>query len=154
MPAPVASGWSVHRVGLAPTGKRRLLTAHVDSCPGGRLRSSEGEFLKVGWQGDANLRHFARQRRILPVPMGPGERRLTEPTTAVRRWQLDQRDYPRLLTCALASPPEAGLDRGESDEGVQGFRKVLEILGKTPVAPEPGAAYSTLPPPREGLSGL
>src|SRR5438309_5280510 len=27
--APVASGWSVCRVGLAPTGKRRLLTAHA-----------------------------------------------------------------------------------------------------------------------------
>ncbi|MGD0188913.1 MAG: hypothetical protein ABSC25_27240, partial [Roseiarcus sp.] len=29
MTAPVASGWSVCRVGLAPTGKRRLLTAHT-----------------------------------------------------------------------------------------------------------------------------
>ena len=27
--APVASGWSVRRVGLAPTGKRRLFTAHT-----------------------------------------------------------------------------------------------------------------------------
>src|SRR5271154_4731818 len=31
MTAPVASGWSVHRVGLSPTGKRRLLTAHAKS---------------------------------------------------------------------------------------------------------------------------
>jgi len=31
MTAPVASGWSVRRVGLAPTGKRRLLTAHTSS---------------------------------------------------------------------------------------------------------------------------
>jgi hypothetical protein len=31
MPAPVASGWSGHRVGLAPTGKRRLFTAHTQS---------------------------------------------------------------------------------------------------------------------------
>ena len=31
MTAPVASGWSVRRVGLAPTGKRRLVTAHVES---------------------------------------------------------------------------------------------------------------------------
>ena len=31
MTAPVASGWSVRRVGLAPTGKRRLLTAHANS---------------------------------------------------------------------------------------------------------------------------
>ncbi len=31
MTAPVASGWSVGRVGLAPTGKRRLTTAHTQS---------------------------------------------------------------------------------------------------------------------------
>src|SRR6202011_5150407 len=31
--APVASGWSVRRVGLAPTGKRRLVTAHTQSRP-------------------------------------------------------------------------------------------------------------------------
>jgi ABC transporter substrate binding protein len=31
MTAPVASGWSVCRVGLAPTGKRRLFTAHTRS---------------------------------------------------------------------------------------------------------------------------
>ena len=29
MTAPVASGWSGRRVGLAPTGKRRLFTAHA-----------------------------------------------------------------------------------------------------------------------------
>src|SRR6195256_3563078 len=29
MPAPIASGWSGRRVGLAPTGKRRLCTAHT-----------------------------------------------------------------------------------------------------------------------------
>jgi hypothetical protein len=29
MTAPVASGWSGCRVGLAPTGKRRLVTAHT-----------------------------------------------------------------------------------------------------------------------------
>jgi hypothetical protein len=29
--APVASGWSGCRVGLAPTGKRRLFTAHARS---------------------------------------------------------------------------------------------------------------------------
>jgi len=29
--APIASGWSGCRVGLAPTGKRRLFTAHANS---------------------------------------------------------------------------------------------------------------------------
>ena len=31
MTAPVATGWSLGRVGLAPTGKRRLCTAHTQS---------------------------------------------------------------------------------------------------------------------------
>src|SRR5476651_2095296 len=31
MTAPIASGWSGCRVGLAPTGKRRLFTAHTQS---------------------------------------------------------------------------------------------------------------------------
>jgi hypothetical protein len=38
MTAPVASGWSGCRVGLAPTGKRRLSTAHTQ-C---RLRDLKG----------------------------------------------------------------------------------------------------------------
>jgi hypothetical protein len=31
MTAPIASGWSGCRVGLAPTGKRRLVTAHTQA---------------------------------------------------------------------------------------------------------------------------
>ncbi len=31
MTAPVASGWSIRRVGFTPTGKRRLITAHTRS---------------------------------------------------------------------------------------------------------------------------
>src|SRR5258705_6482241 len=42
MPPPVASGWSGCRVGLAPTGKRRLCTAHVESrCGAGALGRTE-----------------------------------------------------------------------------------------------------------------
>jgi hypothetical protein len=33
MTAPIASGWSGCRVGLAPTGKRRLVTAHTHNRP-------------------------------------------------------------------------------------------------------------------------
>jgi hypothetical protein len=39
MTAPVASGWSDCRVGLAPTGKRRLCTAHTQV--GHRARSEK-----------------------------------------------------------------------------------------------------------------
>ena len=48
MTAPVASGWSVRRVGLAPTGKRRLLTAHasvVVSCHVARSLGQRVDFL-------------------------------------------------------------------------------------------------------------
>src|SRR5215510_14210927 len=37
--APVASGWSGRRMGLTPTGKRRLVTAHTRSGPSYGLRS-------------------------------------------------------------------------------------------------------------------
>ena len=54
MPAPVASGWSGRRVGLAPTGKRRLVTAHTQSGRCGRAwsdrLSSDQELLKPALQ--------------------------------------------------------------------------------------------------------
>ena len=37
------------------------------------------------------VRAIGRNLRILPVPAGPGKRPFAEPTTAVRRWQLDRR---------------------------------------------------------------
>src|SRR5271156_4400790 len=40
MTAPVASGWSVRRAGLAPAGKRRLVTAHTSS---GHSRSDDAK---------------------------------------------------------------------------------------------------------------
>jgi hypothetical protein len=48
MTAPVASGWSVRRVGLAPTGKRRLLTAHANS---GHWTTSEVSGVAVAYPG-------------------------------------------------------------------------------------------------------
>jgi len=35
------------------------------------------------------------------------------------------------------NPPECQLDGAEGDDGSQGFGKVFEILGKTPVSSEP-----------------
>src|SRR5271169_3018246 len=56
MTAPVASGWSVRRVGLAPTGKRRLLTAHANS----------GHSWTVWRSGQADP--FTAVRGIVPRP--------------------------------------------------------------------------------------
>jgi hypothetical protein len=61
MTAPVASGWSVRRVGLAPTGKRRLVTAHANSR---RSRRGDGRhpdpepssaFLQIEFAGPGSL---------------------------------------------------------------------------------------------------
>jgi hypothetical protein len=46
MTAPIASGWSGCRVGLAPTGKRRLCTAHANSGRSG----SRSRRLRTGCQ--------------------------------------------------------------------------------------------------------
>src|SRR5215471_6492652 len=45
--APVASGWSVRRVGLAPTGKRRLSTAHTHKRhPANPLVAHQGDITR------------------------------------------------------------------------------------------------------------
>src|SRR5213593_288201 len=54
MAAPVASGWSVCRVGLAPTGKRRLFTAHT------RSRRHES----CGWQSRRCPQHAMRRSLV------------------------------------------------------------------------------------------
>lgn len=54
MPAPVASGWSGCRAGLAPAGKRRLCTAHtldVDLLEAHRdRRTNAREGVDLGYQ--------------------------------------------------------------------------------------------------------
>jgi hypothetical protein len=62
MTAPVASGWSVRRVGLSPTGKRRLLTAHANSghCP--RAKSNSLQLPMNGCTGRKTRRSCAELR--------------------------------------------------------------------------------------------
>jgi hypothetical protein len=63
MTAPVASGWSGRRVGLTPTGKRRLSTAHGHSC-----RAGQGE---ERWRltqcGHLQSRFAAGHKMISPI---------------------------------------------------------------------------------------
>ena len=51
--APVASGWSGCRVGLAPTGKRRLVTAHTQSR------------LQVGYLDDHQIDRFEKNGAVI-----------------------------------------------------------------------------------------
>jgi hypothetical protein len=46
-------------------------------------------------------------------------------------------------------PPEGKLDGGKGNEGAQGFSKVLEVLGETPVASEPGKSALDNPAARQ-----
>ncbi len=52
--APVASGWSGRRVGLAPTGKRRLVTAHANCGP----FAAQREDAPTVSETDRQSRHF------------------------------------------------------------------------------------------------
>src|SRR5262249_24068130 len=76
-----------------------------------------------------------RFRRNLVVRAGPGEGPLT-----IRFADLRHRAFANggLLSYGLCpgKPPEGKLDRGEGHEGGQGYGKVLEVLGRTPVSSE------------------
>jgi hypothetical protein len=61
MTAPVASGWSGRRVGLAPTGKRRLLTAHANS----------GRSLRARRTGQIDLEQPSSGHWLWLAPFGP-----------------------------------------------------------------------------------
>jgi len=78
-----------------------------------------------------------RFRRIYVIPGRFGDGRLTDPTAAARRKPRpalsDRRQGLR-----PGEPPEGKLDGSEGDKGGEGFSEVLEILGKPPVAAEPG----------------
>src|SRR5882724_1329088 len=62
MTAPIASGWSGCRVGLAPTGKRRLSTAHANSGHSG----SRSRRLRTGRQSGRGGAHTV-DRAARPV---------------------------------------------------------------------------------------
>jgi len=90
----------------------------------------------VVWEGwHREVSPYPDLRRILPVPVGAGERLFSEPTTAVRRRHRKGAPRPALIDLLPGKPPEDKLDGGEGDEGGQGFREVLQVLAETPVGP-------------------
>jgi hypothetical protein len=60
MTAPIASGWSGRRVGFAPTGKRRLVTAHGHSGLWQAVRPA-----------DLSVHGLVSRRHVLPVSYIP-----------------------------------------------------------------------------------
>jgi hypothetical protein len=60
MTAPVASGWSGCRVGLAPTGKRRLVTVHTLSGHSGSRRRTRAHVSAAGAKGGRKMSLLGR----------------------------------------------------------------------------------------------
>ena len=73
MTAPIASGWSGCRVGLAPTGKRRLVTAHANN---GLMHRSKTRLFSASLGGDDR-----RQREMIGTS-SPAKRRMSGRTVA------------------------------------------------------------------------
>jgi hypothetical protein len=72
MTAPVASGWSVRRVGLAPTGKRRLVTAHT-YCGPSRSPVEVDEFCRPIVAEHGKLPPETEDRRAGDSALGQGD---------------------------------------------------------------------------------
>jgi hypothetical protein len=95
--APVASGWSVCRVGLAHTGKRRLVTAHthfghqVADC--GRMSRGKRQPLKRINRGASFIHNWTASSGVLPRP-------------CVAKSQVQQIQASQAMTrCRFASVP-------------------------------------------------
>ena len=89
-----------------------------------------------------------RFRRIYVIPGHFCDGRLTDPTAAARRKPRPARS-DRRQGLRPGEPPEGKLDGSEGDKGGEGFGEVLEILGETPVAPEPGEGALDHPAARQ-----
>ncbi len=68
MTAPVASGWSVGRVGLAPTGKRRLTTAHTLSRHCDRLMARSHQPPSPTHRAEPQVPYRKSRARACPIP--------------------------------------------------------------------------------------
>jgi hypothetical protein len=129
-------------------------------------RPSAGEVVKDRsgsiWPVDqrtAERQKSAQPRRCQVFREGP----LTEPTAAARvgsgnrsRFRTSSAEpvFVEFMTYALASRQRGQLDGGEGNEGGQGFGKVLEVLGETPVSSEPGEGALDHPAARQDDKAL
>ena len=80
------------------------------------IRRSTRRSLKGRLETAGHPRTNGRSRRILPVPVGAGERPFTEPSTAVRRRKRDRRATTGAIDLLPGKPPEDKLYGGEGDD--------------------------------------
>ena len=102
MPAPVASSWSGRREGLAPAGKRRLVTAHVVSGP--RTISA----LMARGITDGHFRVFRCLARAGPVPTKPDSEAASHATESMAMIADGSPDRPVRRFNAICSVAHTG----------------------------------------------
>src|SRR6476660_4983602 len=94
MTAPVASGWSVRRVGLAPTGKRRLVTAHTQrdhsKKPYPRQSVSPGGSCNARRTGAPSWTSEVGCGGLASNSMRPHSARIRSTTRSCRGWEPDR----------------------------------------------------------------
>src|SRR5450432_2757285 len=129
MTAPIASGWSGCRVGLAPTGKRRLSTAHAKS---GR---STNFILNSGERANVCLR---RQRsESCPVRHLPARKRSTSSAFVAKARGWHRRQAMRRPFVEPRSLATRAFDRVE-----RGGRSPVRAIGRLSQGPKRDACRS------------
>ena len=94
---------------------------------------------------------LSAQPRHLPVALAKVRSQSDLPTFVIARCRPTVYGVHDLRP---GKPPEGELDGSEGHEGGQSFRKVLEILGETPVASEPGEGALDHPAARQNDKAL
>ena len=154
--APVASGWSGCRVGLAPTGKRRLFTAHAKRRHYCAALPNKPMLLI----GTASLAlHYARWRAMRGIgkaPSGKGRSRRPQDSIAGHRAQVRSRRRaarPRQRRCSARRRGGNPKPRATSRRR----RKSKAAAGRTVAARNPATvialSWLTEFPPDSGHAG-
>jgi hypothetical protein len=137
--APVASCWSGRRVGFAPTGKRRLVTAWYAQP----LRRGSGDSCEVSHgpykcQMFARFRQTARRLQRGPNPLGERQGR-TSTSPVLVRCRMDRpcpSASPSGEDCTNASPPrQPHRYRGAGENQRRIRRSAVSAISARPVSP-------------------
>ena len=153
MTAPIASGWSGCRVGLAPTGKRRLVTAHAMN--GNLCRRRIVADVTTYTKKKGRLRHHKRPKSREETPKegsDSGGYRITLSKTIAIRGSIERRETagiqreqgtkPRFMALALkpaisATGQSRHFRRASVTSGRPRHADILEVRRHVSKVPKP-----------------